>query len=270
MVELRHALALYGRIIAARVRAQLQYRASFAIETAGMFLISFLDFVAILVIFSNVPQLGSWSVSEVALLYAISGLSFAFTDLVIGHLDTFPLLLRDGNFDLMLVRPQGTLFQVITADFQLRRLGKALQALLVLAFALLTLDVQWTFDRVLVLLLAIPAGAVIFGAIWVAMICIAFWSIEGREAANAFTYGGQFLAQYPINIYDRWLRRLLAYAIPMAFIAYFPALHILGKQDPLGLPSFLQVASPAVAVVAAVAAALVWRVAVRHYQSAGG
>lgn len=270
MAELRHALALYGRIIAARVRAQLQYRASFVIEAAGMFLVSFLDFVAILVIFSNVPQLGGWGVSEVALLYAISGLSFALTDLVIGHLDTFPLLLRDGNFDLMLVRPQGTLFQVITADFQLRRLGKALQALLVLAYALLTLNLDWTADRALVLLLAIPAGAVIFGAVWVATICIAFWTVEGREAANAFTYGGQFLAQYPVNIYDRWLRRILAYAIPMAFIAYFPALYVLGKPDPLGLPAILQVASPVVAVLAAIGAALVWRVAVRHYQSAGG
>ena len=81
-------MSLYGRLIAARVRAQLQYRTSFAIETVGVFLVSFLDFVAILIMFSNVPQLGAWSVSEVALLYALATLSFAFTDLLIGHLDT--------------------------------------------------------------------------------------------------------------------------------------------------------------------------------------
>ncbi|TMC02702.1 MAG: ABC transporter permease, partial [Chloroflexi bacterium] len=72
------------------------------------------------------------------------------------------------------------------------------------------------------------------------------------------------------NIFDRWLRRFLGYFVPMAFIAYFPALHVLGKTDPLGLPAVLQVASPVVALAAAVVASTVWRFAVRHYQSAGG
>jgi ABC-2 type transport system permease protein len=209
-------------------------------------------------------------VSEVALLYALTTLSFAFTDLVIGHLDSFPALIRDGNFDLLLVRPRGTLFQVITGDFQLRRLGRVAQAVVVLAYALATLHIDWTLDRAVLLALAVPAGALIFGSVWVALICIAFWTVEGREAPNAFTYGGAFLAQYPINIYDRWLRRFLAYVVPMAFIAYFPALYILGKADPLGLPEFLQVGSPAVALAAATVASIVWRFAVRRYQSAGG
>jgi viologen exporter family transport system permease protein len=97
-----------------------------------------------------------------------------------------------------------------------------------------------------------------------------FWAVDGREAANAFSYGGQFLAQFPMNIYDRWLRRFLGYVVPIAFIAYFPALFILGKPDPLGLPDVLQFAGPAIAVIAALAAGRMWRFAVRHYQSAGG
>ena len=72
MGELREGAALYLRIIAARIRAQLQYRASFALETVGMFFVTFLDFVVILVIFANVPALAGWSRAEVALLYGIS------------------------------------------------------------------------------------------------------------------------------------------------------------------------------------------------------
>lgn len=270
MGELLDGAALYVRLVGARVRAQLQYRTSFALELLGMFLVSFLDFAAILIIFSNVPQLGGWSVSEVALLYATSSLSFAFTDLAIGHLDRFPRLIRDGSFDLLLIRPRGTLFQVVTEDFQLRRLGKALQALLVLGYALGTLRIDWTPERVAMLVVMIPAGALIFASVWVAAICIVFWTIEGGEAANVFTYGGQYLSQFPITIYDRWLRRFLAYVVPMAFVAYFPALFILDKADPLGLPPWVPFASPLVAIAAAAVARLVWRQAVRHYQSAGG
>jgi ABC-2 type transport system permease protein len=264
------SIGLYWRLVRTLIRAQLQYRTQFAIVVAGMFLASFLDFAAILIIFGNVPALGGWSVREVALLYGISALSFALTDLVIGHFDGLGRLIRDGTFDLLLVRPRGTLFQVVASDFQLRRVGKIAQGVAVLAFALAGLDIAWTPARAAVLALAIPSGAVIFGAVWVAVICISFWTIESSEAANANTYGGQYLSQFPINIYDRWVRRLLAYVFPMAFVAYFPALFILGKPDPLGLPGFLQVASPAVAVVASLVAARIWQYAVRHYQSAGG
>jgi hypothetical protein len=54
------AAALYLRLVAARVRSQFQYRTSFALDFVGVFLVTFLDFAAILVIFENVPQLGGW------------------------------------------------------------------------------------------------------------------------------------------------------------------------------------------------------------------
>jgi len=118
------ALVLYGRLIGAQVRSQLQYRVSFTLDLLGAFLISFLDFLAVLVIFHNVPHLAGWSVREVAFLYAASSISFAATDLAIGHLDLFPQKIRDGSFDVLLVRPRGTLFQVISSDFALRGWGR--------------------------------------------------------------------------------------------------------------------------------------------------
>ncbi|WP_043329351.1 ABC-2 family transporter protein, partial [Micromonospora sp. M42] len=50
---------------------------------------------------------------------------------------------------------------------------------------------------------------------------------------------------------------------------YHPALALLGRADPLGLPPWAGWAAPGVAVVAAALAALAWRVGVRHYRSTG-
>ena len=261
---------LWSRLVGAQIRSQAQYRTSLALELVGTFLLSFLDFLAVLLIFHNTPRLGEWSVREVAFLYALSSISFALTDLLIGHLHQFPLKVRDDNFDIMLVRPRGTLFQVLGSDFQMRRLGRAAQGLVVLAYALSTLHVHWTIARLVVLLVSIPTGVLIFASVWVVFGCLSFWTTDGGEFTNAFTYGGTFLAQYPIDIYSAWLRRFLAYAVPMAFVCYFPALFVLGKRDPLGLPHVLQFLSPAVALVAAVLAGSAWRFAVRHYRSAGG
>jgi ABC-2 type transport system permease protein len=263
-------LLLWRRLIGAQIRSQLQYRLSMTLDFLGSGLISFVDFLAVLVIFHNVPRLDTWSVQEVALLYALSSISFALTDMLIGHLDLFPQLIRTGNFDVLLVRPRSTLLQVFGSDFAVRRFAKAVQGAAVLVYALSALELHWTVARAAVLVLCVPVGCVIFGSVWVVGACIAFWTTDGGEFTNAFTYGGNFMAQYPIDIYSAWLRRFLAYVVPLAFVCYFPALFVLGKPDPLGLPRFLEFSSPAVAALAACVAGLVWRFAVRHYRSAGG
>jgi ABC-2 type transport system permease protein len=205
----------------------------------------------------------------VAFLYASTCISFALVDLVIGHLDLFPRMIREGTFDLVLVRPRGTLLQVIASDFALRRLGKAFQGVLVFGFALGGLDVDWNAGRVAMVGVMLVAGALIFASVWIAGATIAFWTVDGGEFTNAFTYGGNFLTQYPISIYGDWLRRFLAFVVPMAFVCYFPALYVLDKPDPLGFPRALQFASPLVALAAAVVAGFVWTFAVRRYRSVG-
>lgn len=270
MAEARALAGIYARLVGARIRSQLEYRVSTALQLVGVAILTATDFVAIAVIFANVPELGEWSLGEVAFLYGLATISFALTDIAIGHLDLFPQMIREGTFDQILVRPLPSLLQVVASDFALRRLGKVLQGLAVLALALTLVDVDWTAGRVLAIPLAIAAGAVIYGAVWIALATIAFWIVDAIELVNAFTYGGSFLAQYPLGIFARWLRGLVVFVVPLAFVAYFPALYVLDKDDELGLPRLLSFASPLVAVVAAVVAGAVWRNAVRHYRSAGG
>ena len=79
------------------------------------------------------------------------------------------------------------------------------------------------------------------------------------------------MAQYPIDIYATWLRRFLAFVVPLAFVCYFPALYILDKADPLGLPRVVEFVAPLVALAARRWwPGSLWRSAVRHYRSAGG
>jgi len=261
---------IYVHLVGARIRSQLEYRLSAAFQLVGTALLTALDFAAIAAIFANVDQLGDWSIREVALLYALATISFALTDLVVGHLDLLPQMIREGTLDGILVRPLPSLFQLVAADFAIRRVGKALQGVGVLIFALVTVDIDWSVGRVLAIPLAIAAGAVIYAAVWVSLATIAFWIVDAIEVVNAFTYGGSFLSQYPIGIFARWLRGLVVFVVPIAFVAYFPALYLLDKDDALGLPRAFSFVSPLVACLAAIAATAIWQNAVRHYRSAGG
>jgi ABC-2 type transport system permease protein len=261
---------IYLRLIGGRARSQLEYRTSLALQVAANALLTLLDFVMILVLFENVSELDGWSVQEVALLYGIAAVSFALTDLAVGHLDLFPQMIRDGTFDQILVRPLPSLLQVIASDFSLRRVGKVLQGLAVLVVALAAADIDWTVGRAVMIPVAVLSGVLIYSGVWIALATIAFWIVDAIEFVNAFTYGGNFLSAYPITIFGRWLRNLILFAVPIAFVAYFPALYLLDRPDELGLPDALRFASPLVAVLTVIVARLVWENAVRHYRSAGG
>jgi ABC-2 type transport system permease protein len=269
VVDLRWRSGLYLHLIGARVRAQLQYRLSFILDLVGTCFITFIDFLAIVILFSHLPRLAGWSLPEIAFFYATASFSFGLCDMLIGHLDELPRGIRTGSFDLLLVRPVGSLFQVIASDLALRRLGKMIQATAVLIYALGRLHITWTPGRVAMLIAMIPTGTAIYAAVWITAMSVTFWAVEAREVSNAFTYGGSMLASYPINIFGGWTRRLLAFVIPMAFVSYFPGLFVLGHPDPLGAPVILQYITPLLAVALLVFSTRVWSIGVRHYRSTG-
>jgi ABC-2 type transport system permease protein len=199
----------------------------------------------------------------------VAGISFAVTDMLIGHLDTFGELIRTGTFDVLLVRPHGSLFQVVASELAIRRLGKLAQATAVLVYALIAVHVAWTPLKVALLLVTLVSGTAIFAGVWIAGASISFWTTDIREVTNVFTYGGSFLASYPIGIFGAWLRRFLAFVVPMAFVAYYPCVTILGKHDPVAGQPWLGLLSPVVALATLAAGRQAWQIGVRHYRSTG-
>lgn len=259
---------MYLRLIGARIRGQLQYRLSFWLYLVGQFLAAFIDLAAILVIFHRVPALRGWSVDEVLYLFGMSQVAFACADMFLSQVDRCAVYIRAGTFDQLLVRPLGPLFQLSTLEFELRRGGKVLQALLVMVVAAERLPVPWTAGRVAVTLVTIVSAFVIFGALWVITSSISFWTVDTQEVSNSFTYGGGFLSQYPVDVFAGWLRRLLL-LVPLAFVSYLPASWVLDRPDVYDFPIWARLASPAAALASALVARVIWRAAVRHYRSTG-
>ena len=115
------------------------------------------------------------------------------------------------------------------------------------------------------------AGGVIFGAVFVATCAVGFWLVEGTEFANAFTYGGNYLASFPLHhLRHVAIRRFFTFVVPAAFVAYLPALALLGRSDPAGLPGWLSWSAHCPSrSLAAAAAWWIWRLGLRHYVGAG-
>jgi ABC-2 type transport system permease protein len=263
-----------GRVWTALLRAglagQTTYRVSFALELSGAACAVGLDFVEVFAIFTRVPQLAGLSYLEVVLVFALASTGFATADAVLGQTDAVIQHVRTGTFDVVLLRPLPVLGQLAAADVQLRRLGRVVVSVLLLAYVLVRLDIAWTPGRAVMAVLAPLAATVVFAALFVVAGAVSFWLVEATEVTSALTYGSAYLAEWPTGVLSAVLARLFTFVVPAAFCGYLPALTLLGRSDPGGLPDWLPWTSPLVAVLAAALAGLLWRSGIRHYVGAGG
>lgn len=269
--DLADAVAIYGRLASAQLRAQMQYRVPFFMDMITTFLATATDFIAIALFFLRFKDIGGWRMPEVALLYGLVSTSFAVVDMFGKGFEEFADLVRMGRFDALLIRPRSAILQVLGSELQTRVIGRFVQSIGVLVAACVLLDArsQWSWFDWCFLVLTIFGGALFFAGVVLLSATSCFWTVESVEAANIFTYGSVETGSFPMHIYPAALRRFYMYVVPLAFVCYYPALYLLRKPDPLGLSPYVQfLALPICAAVLWVGLAA-WRVGVRHYVSTG-
>ncbi|MFF5171979.1 ABC transporter permease [Micromonospora sp. NPDC000089] len=262
-------LAAYRALLGAQARSQAAYRTSFVVDLVGNVGSTVFDVLAILVLFRVTSTLGGFTLHETLVMVGLSAAAFATADLLVGNIERLPRYVRGGLLDAVLVRPLGALPQLLLMDLPLRKVSRALFGVAVLVVALATAGIAWTPGRAVLVVVAPLAGVVFFGSIFVATATLSFVWVESGEVGSSVTYGGRDFTAYPVTVFEGWFRATFAYGLGFAFVAYQPALALLGRPDPLGLPAWAGWASPAVALVAAAGAAAAWRVGIRHYRSTG-
>ncbi|HEU4346443.1 MAG TPA: ABC-2 family transporter protein [Actinoplanes sp.] len=262
-------LRAYAALIGGQFRSVASYRASFAVELITNTASTAFDVITVIVLFSSARAVAGFTLAEALLVVSLSSCGFSLADFIVGNIDHLKTYVRAGTMDAVLVRPLGALAQLICLDLPVRKALRVAVSVTVLVVAVRVNDLDWTVARVALLLVTPLAGAVFFGAIFVLSASLAFWWVDSGEVGNAFTYGGSDFASYPLPLYAGWFRAVFAYALGFGFVAYQPALALLGRTDPLGLPTWTGYLSPLVAPAAVAIAAAVWRAGIRQYRSTG-
>lgn len=265
------ALSLYGRYVAASLRAQLAYPASLAMMSLGQFLATVIEFAAIWALFQRFGHIAGWRLGEVALFYGFVSVTFSIADAITRGFDVFgSVFVRTGNFDRLLLRPRSPALQLMGYEFRLTRIGRFSQGVAV--FALGAAMTHFGFSPVapVILAFAMAGGVALFSGLLVLQATLAFWTVESLEAVNILTYGGEAAAEYPLNVYAGWFRDFLLWGVPIGCVTYLPMLAAMGRPDPLGTPAWLLPLAPTAGFAFLAASLFVWRFGVSHYASAGG
>jgi ABC-2 type transport system permease protein len=241
-----------------------QYRLNMALVIAGQFFYTLFAFFSMYLLFDRFGTLDGWTFGEVALCFAVINTAFAITECFARGFDMFSGLVKRGAFDRIMLRPRGTILQVLGDSIEITRIGRLLVTVFILVFAVNQMQLEWDAMQVVTLILMLTSGVFIFTGVFILGASVCFWTVEGLEFINIFTDGGRQFAAYPLTIYNKWIVRFFTFIIPYGCVNYLPLLYVTGRTDnPLyALTTLLFV--PFVAICL-----LVWRFGVRRYLSTG-
>ena len=255
---------LYCHYVSIVVRGMMQYKTSLLLTTIGQFLVSFNVFLGIYFLFGRFHQIRGYSYSEVLLCYAVVLMEFSLAEIWARGFDTFSGIVKRGEFDRILVRPQGEILQVLGSKFELTRLGRLFQAVVVFSYAVCTAQIQWTVGKICTIVFMLVGGVALFSVLFMIYAALCFFTMEGLEFMNVLTDGAREYGKYPLDVYGKVVLRLATVIVPYALTQYYPLQYILGRA---GSPAYIFL--PLLAALFLAPCYGLWRFGVRHYKSSG-
>lgn len=265
MQRISVVLAMAG----ASLRSEFQYRANVITSILGGITYQLTGFVVVWIIVGRFAELGGWNLSEIAFLYGMRLTSHGIFYATISQMFELDRVLINGEYDRFLVRPMSPLAQVLTRKLRVNCFGDLIGGVALLTAASRGVDVDWSPTATGLLLAAVVGGALIEGAVQIAMGSLSFRFFNTMQLRAAVNEVFNLYGNYPMRIFPQVLQYLLTFALPVAFVAYLPASVILDKTGGLHVATWLAWAAPLIGVILFVLALRVWNRMSRQYQSAG-
>ena len=257
-------IKLYKHYVSVNFRSMMQYKTSFLLSLIGQFLISFNVFLGVFFMFQRFSRVEGFTYSEVLLCFSIVLMEFSLAEMAARGFDAFAGMVRTGEFDRVLVRPQGEIVQVLGSKFELTRIGRMLQAVVMFVYGVVKSQVAWDFPKVLTVIFMLIGGTAVFSGLFLSYAALCFFTLDGLEFMNVFTDGAREFGKYPVGVYGEKAVLFATFIVPYALVQYYPLLYILGRRTSIGY-----MVLPLAACWFLVPALGLWKFGVRHYKSSG-
>lgn len=257
-------MQLYGKYLSMQLKSQLEYRKSFAMMITGQALGALTSFVAIMVLFTRFHSVNGFTLPEVLISFVISWSAYSLAETFARGFDRFSVMMANGSFDRILLRPRNEILQILGQTIEFSRLGRLLQSLIVLTWVIATSPIEWTFLRALTVFNMTLGGVFVFSGLFLIGAGITFFTTEGLEVLNVFTDGGREFGVYPMSVYGTEILRFFTFVVPIAVFQTYPLRYLFYSDAPVWL-AFL----PLLTVLFYLPAYAVWRFGRRHYASTG-
>jgi ABC-2 type transport system permease protein len=266
MKKFKHYLSCYKAYFRTNLLVFGQYKIDFLAINFASVLILLIGVINIEIIFSQTDALRGWEKEQVlwnlGFFYLVRAIfnTFFINTLDIGY------WIRTGKLDLYIVRPLNTFFQLLSTGryntelpFDEYAMGIGLMIVAREAFKMpfAAMTIIWF---VVFLLLS----TAVYFALRFIVSATAFWSVKSH-ALGDLVWNFEKMAEYPMPIYQNFMKFFVTFILPFAFVCYYPASVFLGKRQ------IFEVLAMHTVIVAAllVTCILLWRKGMKIYQSTG-
>jgi ABC-2 type transport system permease protein len=214
--------------------------------------------------------LGNLPSAGVVLIVGMRLVSHALYALVFSNLGWVNQMVDEGRIDGYQLRPLSVLLQVLLWQFNVHAVGDLLAGVSALVVGMTLVHVHWTVAAVAFLVVSVIGGILLESAVQVALASLLLRSPSTRAIGSWMDEIMSTFGNYPLSILPKAVQAMLTFVFPLAFVAYFPVLVLLGHAPTSGAMAVLERCSPLVGPLLFLVALRIWGRGVRNFQSAGG
>lgn len=263
MVEIFNNISLYFSFLKASLKEMLIYRLDCIVGMISQIVTQLVEIIFIWIVFQNTDSLVGWDFRQILLLYGVTLISIAISGFCFDALYTIgPKYIKNGEFDEVLLRPVHPLISIIGSSKEFTSLGYLGLGLFLTITMLIELMIPITILLVLKIIFFSIVGAGIIGAVNTIFSISSFWTYRSNEVIWSF-YRVYTFAQYPIDIYNKFIKFLITAILPFVFVAYYPAMNY------LGMDSKMFYIAPVILIILWFLAIKLWNLALNKYRSTG-
>ena len=161
-----------------------------------------------------------------------------------------------------MLRPVHPLISIIGASREFVSIADFFIGLGITMYMLYRLAIPITILLIIKIIFFSIVGALIIGAINTIFSISSFWTYRSNEVIWSF-YRMYTFAEYPLDIYNGFIKILITVILPFACVAYYPTM------DYLGLNNYMIYLSPIIAIILWIIAIKLWNLALNKYRSTG-
>ena len=201
----------------------LEYRANFAINALLSLIGISWSVAGVAIFFLHTDEIRGWRFNE---LMIVLGLFLTFLGLVemllVPNVQDLMEHIRLGTMDFILTKPINSQFHASLRRINIWRGIDILLGLGVGAYGMAQLAEWPSLVRFLLFIVLCLCGIVILYSLVMLLVTSAFWFVQ-LENVMELLYTFFEAGRFPITIFPTWVRILLTFVVPIAFITTVPA-----------------------------------------------
>ncbi|MEK4059715.1 MULTISPECIES: ABC transporter permease [unclassified Paenibacillus] len=265
-----HSFRLFIKYFQLTLKVTLQYKFDRTMIAAAVLIREMAGVIILILMLNRFVTIKGWDINQILFLYSFLFLSYSLFVFFFTGIRDFEDLVYTGEFDRILVRPVGILFQVVASKVDYTAaLGHGVLGVFLLTKTASGIGLEWSIPNILFYLLMVIGGAIIQASIFMLTSSLCFWTVRVTNLRNILFFNSRKIAAYPLSFYPGIIQKMLIFVIPFGFVNYFPSQFFLQKPEMEEYWQGLLYLNPLIAAALFSLVYWVWRRGLRRYSSTG-